>query len=110
MNNKVQNDMLGEDGLPMYDENGEKYDDPIIFPKRNLKCGKPRMYDEGWLIYYKTSGYYKEYTKKNSAIPLKCKFCGTMSFKIGIHQHQKTIKCRELRNAGDNELSAVSVL
>ena len=49
MNNNIQINMLGEDGLPLYDENGDKYDDPIILPKRNLKCGKPKMYDEGWL-------------------------------------------------------------
>ena len=110
MNNNIQINMLGEDGLPLYDENGDKYDDPIIPPKRNLKCGKPKMYDEGWLIYYKTSAYYKVYTKKISAIPLKCKICGTMSFKIGIHQHQKSIKCMESRKVNDNELSVVSVL
>ena len=44
------------------------------------------------------------------AIPLKCKFCGTMSFKIGIHQHQKTIKCMELRKINNNELLVASVL
>ena len=53
---------------------------------------------------YKTSGYYKDQTKRNSAIPLKCKFCGTMSFKIGIHQHQKSIKCMESRKENDNGL------
>ena len=108
--NNINIDMLDENGLPLYDENGVKYDDPITLPKRNNKCGKPKMYDEGWLLYYKTSGYYKDYTKRNSAIPLKCKFCGTMSFKIGIHQHQKTTKCLELRKAFDNELLVVSVL
>ena len=110
MNNIINIDMLDENGLPLYDENGVKYDEPIILPKRNLKCGKPKIYDEGWLTYYKTSGYYREYTKKKSSIPLKCKFCGTMSFKIGIHQHQKSIKCMESRKENDNGLSANSGL
>ena len=48
MDIKMQNDMTDEDGVPLYDENGEKYDEPIIIRKRNLKCGKPKMYKEGW--------------------------------------------------------------
>ena len=54
MNNIINIDMLDENRLPLYDENGVKYDEPIILPKRNLKCGKPKMYDEGWLAYTKT--------------------------------------------------------
>ena len=33
MNNKILSDMLDENGLPLYDENGEKYDEPIIIRK-----------------------------------------------------------------------------
>ncbi len=97
MDNKIQNDMLGEDGLPMYDENGEKYDDPIILPKRNLKRGKPKMYDEGWLAHYKNIGWYKDYNKRNLKVVVNCTLCGTKSTFIGIYQHQRTSKCKALR-------------
>ena len=105
MNEQINLNEIGADGLPMYDENGEKYDDVKQKTPR-----KPKMYPEGWLEHYKQTGYYKDYTKRNMAIPLKCKFCGTMSFKIGIHQHQKKIKCMELRKINNNELLVASVL
>ena len=97
MDIKMQNDMLDENGLPLYDENGEKYDDSIILPKRNLKCGKPKMYEEGWRAHYKNIGWYYDYNIRNSKMPVKCSLCGTMNNIIGLNQHQKTNKCKTLR-------------
>ena len=97
MNNIINIDMLDENGLPLYDENGVKYDEPIILPKRNLKCGKPKMYDEGWLAHYKNIGWYKDYNKRNLKVVVNCTLCGTKSSVIGIYQHQRTTKCKTLR-------------
>jgi hypothetical protein len=96
-NNNIQTDMLDKEGLPLFDENGVKYDEPIIIRKRNLKCGKPKMYDEGWLAHYKNIGWYKDYNKRNLKVAVNCTLCGTKSTFIGIYQHQRTDKCKKLR-------------
>ena len=42
MNEQININELGVDGLPIYDENGEKYDDALIMPEKRKTCGKPR--------------------------------------------------------------------
>ena len=95
--NELNIDELGDDGLPLYDENGEKYDVTIILTEKRKTCGKPRQYEEGWLERYKKTGYYSEYSKRISKVKVKCELCGTMSSKTCINQHKKTSKCKMLR-------------
>lgn len=95
--NETNINELGEDGLPLYDENGEKYDVVVILPEKRRTCGKPRQYEEGWLEHYKKTGYYAEYSKRISKVQIKCELCGTMSSKTCLNQHKKTSKCKMLR-------------
>jgi hypothetical protein len=104
MDEQININELGVDGLPIYDENGEKYDDALIMPEKRKTCGKPRQYEEGWREHYKSNGYYLEYNRRYAKVLVKCSYCGTMSNKTGVHQHQKTTKCKLLREKLANEL------
>jgi len=100
-NNILEIDLLDENGLPLYDENGEKYDESIIIPARKRSVGKPKIYEEGWKEHYKSIEWYKKYSReygeKNIKIVIKCDLCGTMSNKLCLNKHKMTNKCKILR-------------
>lgn len=59
------------------------------------KCGRPKIYEEGYKEHYKTTKYMLNYYHaKKEKIP--CPHCKNETNKAHLREHQKSKKCKRL--------------